>query len=357
MLESGIAPADIDERRFSEFLYTAGQPDPDLLIRTSGEMRISNFLLWQIAYAEIWVTDTLWPDFRAPHLLQAVLEYQKRDRRYGGHHAVQGRDSHGDPRSERGGAAGRSWAAWRGLLRRRRSSRLAAVVAVGAFIELARLAEALGAHVPRLPGVSSRPRDHCGGGVARRAAPARPRRLCRGRGAMAIAGGRRPRTAARRRWFGAALLALPLGGLAGLRWTEAVKWLCCSCWSSSPATRCRYYTGRALGRRKLAPVISPKKTVEGAVGGFVGATLVMAFLGAAWLPGVPLSARIGLGLAIAGLGIVGDLFESALKRAADVKDSSHLIPGHGGVLDRIDALLLAAPVYIAFLKFGPWQTI
>ncbi len=84
MLESGIAPADIDERRFSEFLYTAGQPDPDLLIRTSGEMRISNFLLWQIAYAEIWVTDTLWPDFRAPHLLQAVLEYQKRDRRYGG---------------------------------------------------------------------------------------------------------------------------------------------------------------------------------------------------------------------------------------------------------------------------------
>jgi undecaprenyl diphosphate synthase len=84
MLESGVAAADIDERKFSDFLYTAGQPDPDLLIRTSGEMRVSNFLLWQIAYAEIWVTDTLWPDFRAPHLLQSVLEYQKRDRRYGG---------------------------------------------------------------------------------------------------------------------------------------------------------------------------------------------------------------------------------------------------------------------------------
>jgi undecaprenyl diphosphate synthase len=84
LVASGIAPADIDERRFAEFLYTSGQPDPDLLIRTSGEMRISNFLLWQIAYAEIWVTDTLWPDFRAPHLLQAILEYQKRDRRYGG---------------------------------------------------------------------------------------------------------------------------------------------------------------------------------------------------------------------------------------------------------------------------------
>ena len=83
-LAAGIAPADLDERRFSELLYTAGQPDPDLLIRTSGEMRISNFLLWQIAYAEIWVTETLWPDFRRRDLLEAVLAYQKRDRRYGG---------------------------------------------------------------------------------------------------------------------------------------------------------------------------------------------------------------------------------------------------------------------------------
>jgi undecaprenyl diphosphate synthase len=81
---AGIHPDDLDERRFGELLYTAGQPDPDLLIRTSGEMRVSNFLLWQIAYAEIWVTETLWPDFRRRHLLEAVLAYQKRDRRYGG---------------------------------------------------------------------------------------------------------------------------------------------------------------------------------------------------------------------------------------------------------------------------------
>jgi undecaprenyl diphosphate synthase len=83
-IESGVRPSDLDEQKFSDLLYTAGQPDPDLLIRTSGEMRISNFLLWQIAYAEIWVTDTLWPDFRRRHLLEAVLAYQKRDRRYGG---------------------------------------------------------------------------------------------------------------------------------------------------------------------------------------------------------------------------------------------------------------------------------
>jgi undecaprenyl diphosphate synthase len=81
---AGIPPAELDEQRFGEFLYTAGQPDPDLLIRTSGEMRVSNFLLWQIAYAEIWVTETLWPDFRRRHLLEAILAYQKRDRRYGG---------------------------------------------------------------------------------------------------------------------------------------------------------------------------------------------------------------------------------------------------------------------------------
>jgi undecaprenyl diphosphate synthase len=74
----------IDEELVASRLYTAGLPDPDLLIRTSGEMRISNFLLWQIAYAELYVTDTLWPDFRRDDLLRAVLEYQKRDRRFGG---------------------------------------------------------------------------------------------------------------------------------------------------------------------------------------------------------------------------------------------------------------------------------
>jgi undecaprenyl diphosphate synthase len=93
IVTEGVPAEALDEQRFSDFLYTAGQPDPDLLIRTSGEMRVSNFLLWQIAYAEIWVTDTLWPDFRKRHLIEAILAYQKRDRRYGGikHPAVAGR--------------------------------------------------------------------------------------------------------------------------------------------------------------------------------------------------------------------------------------------------------------------------
>ena len=74
---------DLDEGSFGGFLYTAGQPDPDLPIRTSGEMRISNFLLWQISYAELYVTPKLWPDFRKSDLISAVAEYQKRERRFG----------------------------------------------------------------------------------------------------------------------------------------------------------------------------------------------------------------------------------------------------------------------------------
>ena len=81
---NGLADARVDEETISQNLYTAGLPDPDLLIRTSGEMRVSNFLLWQIAYAEIFVTETLWPDFTRAQLYAALLDFQKRERRYGG---------------------------------------------------------------------------------------------------------------------------------------------------------------------------------------------------------------------------------------------------------------------------------
>jgi len=83
MREGRIVPAKLDEKAFAAHLSTEGIPDPDLLVRTSGELRVSNFLLWQIAYAEIFVTPVLWPDFRRKHLLEAILEYQKRDRRFG----------------------------------------------------------------------------------------------------------------------------------------------------------------------------------------------------------------------------------------------------------------------------------
>lgn len=82
--DGGLAPEDIDEESFAAELYTAGLPELDLVIRPSGELRVSNFLLWQLAYAEIWVTDLLWPDFRREHLLQAIGDFQARERRFGG---------------------------------------------------------------------------------------------------------------------------------------------------------------------------------------------------------------------------------------------------------------------------------
>jgi undecaprenyl diphosphate synthase len=83
-VQSGdIEPSEITESHISEALYTAGMPDPDLLIRTSGEFRISNFMLWQIEYTEIYITPTLWPDFKKKEFLQSIKEFQKRDRRFG----------------------------------------------------------------------------------------------------------------------------------------------------------------------------------------------------------------------------------------------------------------------------------
>ena len=86
MVDRSIEPESLTEEMFSSYLYTSGIPDPDLLIRTGGELRISNFLLWEIAYSEIWITPAFWPDFRRIHFLQAVIEFQKRERRFGDIH-------------------------------------------------------------------------------------------------------------------------------------------------------------------------------------------------------------------------------------------------------------------------------
>jgi phosphatidate cytidylyltransferase len=112
----------------------------------------------------------------------------------------------------------------------------------------------------------------------------------------------------------------------------------------------QYYSGRTFGRRPLAPTISPKKTVEGAIGGVIFGTLFMVIAGSWLLPGTAPAPLVAAGLAVVVLGICGDLFESRLKRVAGVKDSSELIPGHGGMLDRIDALLFATPAYFLFLR-------
>jgi len=147
-------------------------------------------------------------------------------------------------------------------------------------------------------------------------------------------------------------LGFPIGALMvirGVHGREALFLLMLTVMVSDTA---QYYAGRAFGKRLLAPVISPKKTIAGAVGGFVFGAVIMVVAGAWWLPRLPIAFRALLGLALVALGIAGDLFESMLKRSAGVKDSSTIIPGHGGVLDRIDALLFAAPVYYIVLKYS-----
>ena len=146
-------------------------------------------------------------------------------------------------------------------------------------------------------------------------------------------------------------IGVPIGALVAMRIAHGPAIVFLLMLTVMISDTAQYYTGRALGRRPLAPAISPKKTIEGAIGGFVFGALTLAIVGRWWLPSVQIGARALLGLAIAALGIAGDLFESLLKRAAGVKDSSSLIPGHGGVLDRIDALLFAAPVYYLVLRY------
>jgi phosphatidate cytidylyltransferase len=146
-------------------------------------------------------------------------------------------------------------------------------------------------------------------------------------------------------------LGLPIGAMVAIRALHGREALFLMMLTVMVSDTAQYYSGRAFGRRPLAPAISPKKTIEGAIGGFVVGTAFFAALGAWWLPAIPAALRVGLGLALVALGIAGDLFESMLKRSAGVKDSSSLIPGHGGVLDRIDALLFAAPVYYIVLKY------
>lgn len=146
-------------------------------------------------------------------------------------------------------------------------------------------------------------------------------------------------------------LGLPIGAMIAVREENGRGPLFLLMVTVMVSDTAQYYSGRAFGRRLLAPSISPKKTIAGAVGGFVFGGIFLALAGRWWLPDAPVLVRAGLGIGIVAAGIVGDLFESMLKRSAGVKDSSALIPGHGGVLDRIDALLFAAPVYYSVLKY------
>jgi phosphatidate cytidylyltransferase len=231
---------------------------------------------------------------------------------------------------------------------------VAETVLVLAFVEYASLADALGARVPRVASAAAAMATCAAVGLGL------PLELplvavLVGLGALTV-GARSPSPGVLNdvaaAVFPVIYLGLPLGTLVALQamaGREVVLLLLATIVVSDSA---QYFTGRMFGRHKLSPSISPKKTVEGAIGGAILAPLVMAAAASWWLPGRPTGWVLLVGLAIVGLGIAGDLFESLLKRSAGVKDSSALIPGHGGVLDRIDAMLFAAPVFYVLLKYG-----
>ncbi len=231
---------------------------------------------------------------------------------------------------------------------------LALVAAALAFHEYAAIAAALGAVVPRLVSATAVLAACAAIGGAGVPAEIVVMTALVTLGALAVGAGT-PGPAVLRdtaaALFPVAYIGLPLGALAAVRadaGREAILLLHITIVISDSA---QYYTGRAFGRRPLAPAISPKKTLEGAIGGLLFGTAAMAAGGRLAFPGTPLAVLILVGATIAALGIVGDLFESLLKRSAGVKDSGALIPGHGGVLDRIDSWLFAAPVYYVFVRY------
>ncbi len=149
-------------------------------------------------------------------------------------------------------------------------------------------------------------------------------------------------------------LGLPIGALVAVQEFAGREALLLLLGTIMVSDTAQYYGGRWLGRTPLAPAISPKKTVEGAMFGLAAGVALMTAVAVA-VPGLEQSTvpqRALLGVALVGLGIAGDLFESQLKRGAGVKDASVLIPGHGGMLDRIDSLLFAAPGFYLFLKLA-----
>jgi phosphatidate cytidylyltransferase len=227
---------------------------------------------------------------------------------------------------------------------------LACVVSVLAFAEYAELARALDARVPRVL-CGAAVMSACIAVTVPGTASLVMMALLILLGGLAVAHGV-PSVAVLRDTAASVLavvyIGVPLGALAAVRsiaGREAVLLLMAVIVISDSA---QYYTGRAFGRRPLAPEISPKKTKEGALGGLVFGTAAMAAGGYYVLHASPTgSALVGASVVI--VGIVGDLFESLLKRSAGAKDSSNLIPGHGGVLDRIDSWLFAAPVYYVFV--------
>ena len=303
-----VKPEEIDEHVFDNYLDTAGIPDPDLMIRTSGELRLSNFLLWQMAYTEFYFTDVAWPDFNKAELIKAIEKYNQRDTLL----AV-------------------SLIGMRELYRAmkvqdEKINLLAAAGYLGAvlyylavlldFERYGVLAIIFGLVLLMFVYVFTYPTYEAG-----QVMPA---------------------------LFGIVYVAVMLSFIYLTRELPGGKfhvWLIFLC--SWGCDTCAYCVGMLIGKHKMAPVLSPKKSVEGAVGGVAGAALLGVIYAAATQgPMLEYAVICAIGALIS---MVGDLAASAIKRNQGIKDYGKLIPGHGGILDRFDSVIFTAPV-IYFLS-------
>jgi len=230
---------------------------------------------------------------------------------------------------------------------------LAEIAALLAFVEYAALAASLGTPVPRVLSGAAVLATCASVGLAANATEIVLLTALVTTGALAV-GAARPGPGilaeAAAALFPVLYIGLPLGALAAVRLAgrDAVALLAVGIIVSDSG---QYYSGRTFGRHLLAPAISPKKTVEGAIGGVVLGSGAMVLGGLKVFPTANLPMLVLMSAAVVAAGIVGDLFESLLKRSAGVKDSSSLIPGHGGVLDRIDSWLFAGPVFYVFVRY------
>ena len=229
-----------------------------------------------------------------------------------------------------------------------------ALIAAGlAMVEYTRIAAALGARVPRITSLFVLGSCAAAGSLAFPAEGILLIALVAIGSVAVFAGGVGPTalTNSAAAIFAVVYLGLPLGAIAAIRTMggrEAVVLLMITLVVSDSA---QYYTGRAFGRVPLAPAISPKKTREGAIGGLIFGSAAM-IAGARFVfPAAPMPALSAAAILVVGLGMIGDLFESLLKRSAGIKDSSALIPGHGGILDRIDSWLFAGPAFYLFVSY------
>ena len=349
LVEDGLEPAQVDEDALAARLYAPELGDVDLLIRTSGELRISNFLLWEAAYAELVFTDTLWPDF------DVVRSARGRRRLRGAPAGASGPVPRREPVRVADRRGGRAAAARprdrlaRGLVALRPRSRRRAPGAARALRDLPRpqadrARPATRASSSRSSAPSSGARRGCSPGILATLPAALLVFFVSSARQSAVAGF--AMTLLGVGWVGGGLAYLVLLRDIPADGRLLIYTTLLTVFADDTAA---FFVGRTIGRHRLAPAISPGKSWEGFVGGTVAAVAV-AFFALYEQDVVTTGESLVLGLAIALAATLGDLFESAVKRDLGVKDSGRLLAGHGGVLDRVDSLLWAGPAaYVTLL--------